>query len=86
VKTPRRPSEDRSLFHILLGEPDENCEICRAHGLKAHDLPEGTPGMVVLELGSLDEILRCPCPLCRQIDFEPLEGEAEHDSDDPRDA
>ena len=86
MKKPERAPGDPSLFHILLGEPDDDCEICRAHGLNAHDLPEGKPGMVVLELGSLDEILRCPCPLCRQIDFEPLDGEPERDSDDPRDA
>ena len=86
MKTPDRPSGDRSLLHILLGKPDEDCEICRAHGFKAHDLPEGKPGMVILELGSLDEILRCPCPLCRQLDAETAEGEGPApDSDDPRD-
>ena len=86
MKTPDRPSGDRSLLHILLGKPDEDCEICRAHGFKAHDLPEGKPGMVILELGSLDEILRCPCPLCRQIDSESFDGEPEHESEDSRDA
>ncbi|MBV8879835.1 MAG: hypothetical protein JO332_07730 [Planctomycetaceae bacterium] len=85
MKNPKRPAGDPSLFHILLGEPDDDCEICRAHGLNAHDLPEGKPGMVVLDMGSIDEILRCPCPLCRQIDFEPMDGGRGPDPDDPRD-
>ena len=86
MSKPKRPPGDPSLFHILLGEPDADCEICRAHGLNAHDLPEGTPGMVILEMGSIDAVLRCPCPLCREIDFEAFDGGPERDPDDPRDA
>ena len=86
MKKPDRFPRDPSLFHILIGRPDEDCEVCRAHGLNAHELPEGTPGMVVLNLGSLDEILRCPCPLCRQLDpGHAAEPEPGRDSDDPRD-
>lgn len=85
MKKSRKFPDDPSLFHILLGEPDADCEICRAHGLTAHDLPEGKPGMVVLDMGSIDEILRCPCPLCREIDFEAIDPEARRDPDDPRD-
>jgi hypothetical protein len=85
VTDPDRPPREPSLFHILLGRADEDCEICRAHGLSAHDLPDGTPGMVVLPMESLDEILRCPCPLCRQIDVESLGPEPGRDPDDPQD-
>lgn len=69
---PKRGPEDRSLFHILLGEPDDDCEICRAHGLTGHDIPPGATGIVIP--GVLDEILRCPCPLCAQLSFEDLDG------------
>ena len=85
MKNPRKPDGERSLFHILLGEPDDDCEICRAHGLNAHDLPEGKAGMVVLDMGSLDEMLRCPCPLCRQIDAEPFDGWPGRHPEAPRD-
>jgi hypothetical protein len=29
--------------------------------------------MVILEMGPLEEILRCPCPLCVQLHFEPFD-------------
>ena len=73
MKRPDRMPGDPSLFHILMGEPDESCEICRAHGLSGHDIPPGISGMVVLEMGPLDEILRCTCPLCSQLHFEPFD-------------
>ena len=47
------------MFHILMGEPDESCDVCRAHGLDGHDVPPGISGMVILEMGPLDEVLRC---------------------------
>jgi len=78
--------EDRRLMHILVGKPDDDCEICRAHGLNGHELPEGAPGMVVLDMGPLDELLGCPCPLCSQLDFELLDGDRQRDPEDPRDA
>jgi len=75
---------DPSLYHILMGEPDDSCEICRAHGLAGHDLPPGITGMVVLEMGPLDEILKCTCPLCSQLHFEPFDP-AQGDPDEPED-
>jgi hypothetical protein len=56
-----------------MGEPDESCEICRRHGLLGHDVPPGISGMVILEMGPLNEILRCSCPLCAQLHFEPFD-------------
>ena len=82
MKRPDGKFGDPSLFHILMGEPDESCEICRAHGLNGHDLPPGISGMVVLEMGPLDEILRCPCPLCSQLHFEPFEPREENPEED----
>ena len=77
MKRSRRPNDPPSLFHILMGEPDDDCEICRAHGLTAHDLPPDAPGMVIP--GTLDEILRCPCPLCAQISLESFDDPAPPD-------
>lgn len=82
MKRPEKKFGDPALFHILMGEPDETCEICRAHGLSGHDLPQGGPGVVILEMGPLDEILRCSCPLCSQIPFEPFDGPPETASED----
>ena len=65
MKRSKRASDEVSLFHILLGESDDDCDVCRAHGLNGHDLPEGIPG--VLMAGTIDEFLHCPCPLCTQI-------------------
>ena len=73
MNRPDRNFGEPSLLHILMGEPDESCEICRAHGLAGHDLPPGISGMVILEMGPLEEILRCPCPLCVQLHFEPFD-------------
>ena len=79
MKRPDNMPDDPSLYHILMGEPDDSCEICRAHGLTGHDpLPPGVSGMVVLEMGPLDEILKCMCPLCSQLHFEAFNPE-----DDP---
>jgi hypothetical protein len=75
MKRSRRSPDEVSLFHILLGAPDDDCEVCRAHGLTGHDLPEGAPG--ILMPGTLDDFLRCPCPLCTQITFESFEDPAE---------
>jgi hypothetical protein len=86
MKRPKGLPGEPRLMHILLGQPDDGCEICRAHGLTGHDLPECAPGMAVLDMGPLDEILGCPCPLCSQIDFEQLDGTRDRDPRDPRDA
>lgn len=84
MKRPDWMPSDPSLYHILMGEPDDSCEICRAHGLTGHDLPPGITGMVVLEMGPLDEILKCTCPLCSQLHFEPFDP-AQGDPDAPED-
>ncbi len=79
MKRPNQPFDDPSLFHILLGEPDDSCEICRAHGLLGHDLPPEASGRVIVEMGPLDDILRCPCPLCSQLHFEPFDPDDDPD-------
>jgi hypothetical protein len=73
MKKPNPRKTDPSLFHILMGKPDEDCEICRAHGLTGHDLPDGASRIMIVDMAPLDEILRCSCPLCSQIQFEPFE-------------
>ena len=84
MKHSNRPPDDPSFFHILMGEPDESCEICRAHGLSGHDIPEEIAGMMIVEMGPLEEILCCSCPLCSQLHFESFE-EPRHEplEDDP---
>ncbi len=59
--------DDEALFHLILGTPDPDCEVCRAHGMP--DL--AGPGIVV-EIQRLDDLLGCPCPLCRQARTRPL--------------
>ena len=83
MKRPDWMPNDPSLYHILMGEPDDSCEICRAHGLSGHEIPPGISGMVVLEMGPLEEILRCPCPLCSQLHFEPFDA-AEGGPEEPQ--
>jgi hypothetical protein len=44
---------------------EDDCEICRAHGIDRLLGPEDGPQIVIMEMG-VGEILRCPCPLCSQ--------------------
>jgi hypothetical protein len=67
VKRKVEPADDGSYFHVILGTPDPDCEICRAHGTAG---PCG-PGILV-EVRGLDDLLGCPCPLCRQARTRPL--------------
>ncbi len=85
MKRRNRMFSDPSLFHILMGEPDDSCEVCRAHGITGHDLPEGAPGFRIVQMGPLDEIMRCNCPLCSQIQFEPLDEPQRGSHDDAQD-
>ena len=86
MKQPKRRTSDPSFLHILMGEPDDQCEVCRAHGLAGHDLPDGAAKIVVMEMGPLDEILRCSCPLCSQLQFEAFEGSGGVPPDDDPEA
>ena len=84
MKRSKRSSDEASLFHILLGAPDDDCDVCRAHGLAGHDLPEGAMGIFMPD--SIDEYLHCPCPLCTQLSFESFEDPAAPAPDGPTEA
>ena len=53
-------------LHIVIGTPDEdNCPICRAHGLgKANPVVDASLGPILVQELHPGEILRCSCPLC----------------------
>jgi hypothetical protein len=58
------PDDEPSLFHLILGTPDPDCPVCRAHGI---ELPEGgKEGLYVVDTGLLRDLLDCPCPLCAE--------------------
>jgi hypothetical protein len=62
-------SEPRKRFHVVIGTPDEdNCPICRAHGKAPTDqvIPSEFFGPILVQELHLNEMLRCPCPLCAQ--------------------
>lgn len=52
----------------FFGMDDDDCPICKAHGIHP-----GTEGPVIQPL-SLEEILRCPCPMCSNARIEPLDN------------
>lgn len=55
----RRGKDERRTWHVMGGFPelDDDCPICRAHGLD----PKGGPRILPI---TLEEISMCPCPLC----------------------
>jgi len=69
------PAPQKRL-HVVVGIPDpDNCPICRAHfpdpATKIFSDPE--VGEVLVQVLSLGEILRCPCPLCTHARGEAIE-------------
>ncbi len=67
----KRGKGDRERrWHVTGGFPgmDDDCPICRAHGID----PE-VEGLQIQEL-SLEQILRCPCPMCTNARIEPLDN------------
>lgn len=62
----RKTPEPPPAYHIILGEPDDNCEICKAHNV-TKDTPKNAAGMIVVEEITLDKILECSCPLCSEM-------------------
>jgi hypothetical protein len=42
-----------------IGDSDDDCPICKAHGID----PKKTSGPFIQNL-STSQILRCPCPMC----------------------
>ena len=64
----------RTLLHVVIGTPDpDDCPICQAHGQgEARPLiGESSVPIRVQEL-SLNEVLRCSCPLCVEARQETL--------------
>jgi hypothetical protein len=68
TETPDAGDRERT-YHVVIGTPDlDNCPICRAHAQRGKAEPatdESSVPILVQEL-SLNEILRCPCPMCEQ--------------------
>ncbi len=56
-------------LHLMGGVPDDDCPICRAHGLDSGLLPEGG-GIVIIEMDGPRGARDCSCPLCRQVNFD----------------
>ena len=58
----------KKTFHVVVGTPDEdNCPICRAHGVgKSGEGSDGASGPLLIQELTLTDILRCPCPLCKE--------------------
>lgn len=72
----KNPGSPKKTLHIVVGTPDvDNCEICRAHAMENADPVDGGPlGPVLVQELPLDQILRCPCPLCAQARQEEIGG------------
>ena len=56
-------------LHVVIGTPDpDHCPICRAHA----NAPEGErilgqeAGEILIQELSVSQMLRCPCPLCKE--------------------
>jgi hypothetical protein len=64
---PKMPPEKR--LHVVIGTPDpDHCPICRAHAkaLMEDRIPGQEAGAILLGELSVSEMLRCPCPLCKE--------------------
>lgn len=67
----KRGKGDRQRRWMITGGfsgADDDCPICKAHGIH----PEAE-GLQIQEL-SLEQILRCPCPMCTDARIEPLDN------------
>ena len=65
----------KKLLHVVVGIPDlDNCPICRAHAKEAGDQrKDAGPDPITVQELSLHEILRCPCPMCKDARQDALE-------------
>jgi hypothetical protein len=68
---PEKSVEPEKFVHLIAGTPDEDCPICRAHGLglsksadKGSQGNGGCSNADFVEELTLIDILRCPCPMC----------------------
>ena len=57
----------KSRQHIVVGMPDDDCPICKAHGISPSMMPDDGPGIIVIEMGPLEGLAKCDCPLCSQL-------------------
>lgn len=64
----RGKGERKSTWHVVGGFPDDDCPVCKAHGID----PEAE-GLRIFPM-PLQELLNCPCPLCMQAKGEPLDN------------
>jgi len=65
------------FFHVIGGRPDldKDCPICKAHGTGGEKIMSGGPlGDVFVQMLSMGDLLRCPCPLCTKARENGLEG------------
>ena len=64
----RNGDGEERLWHIVGGRPegDDDCPICRAHGIDVGGLPDDVPMSFIQPL-ELDALLRCDCPLCQEV-------------------
>ena len=62
--------DDGWALHVFGGEAgaEPDCPCCRAHGIPSEIFPgRAEPwdgGLIVVELLTLEDLLRCDCPLC----------------------
>lgn len=66
---PEKSAEPEKFVHLIVGAPDDDCPICRAHGLdkskgKSGQGADGCSNGTFVEELTLIDILRCPCPMC----------------------
>lgn len=57
-------------FHLMGGMPDDDCPVCRAHGISPEMFAGGPGGFVIIEMDGPRAARDCSCPLCRQINFD----------------
>jgi hypothetical protein len=57
------PNPELPMLHILVGEPDDDCPICRAHSMVKK--PADQDGIITVPITDA-EIQACNCDLCKQ--------------------
>jgi hypothetical protein len=67
MKKPEWTRNGKPMQHIVVGTPDDDCPICKAHGISPSMMPDGGPGFIIIEMGPLEGPTRCDCPLCSQL-------------------
>jgi len=56
------------MLHVLIGTPSpDDCPICKAHAPGTNEISGPEDSEIQIQELPLGEILRCPCPMCRQV-------------------